>query len=1051
MTASGRPAYTHVRLIPLKLQVKNFMCYRDNVPELDLQGIHVACLSGDNGHGKSALLDSITWALWGQSRARRQDDLIHQGLGDMAVELEFSARSQRYRVSRRYARRGAQGHTILELAVWSGAGFTPDTLNSVRETEEHIRNILNLDYETFVNTAFLLQGKADMFTASTPAKRKEVLAEVLDLAYYETLEERAKQHSRGIQGQIDRADTGVELRREEVAGREEHEQGLAAIGERMKALEARTEDAQARHRRLDEAVAALRARASELDDLERRISNAEEDMAEIARRIPDNRRRVAAAEELIGRETEVRLGFEKLSGARHEVERLRDASLAAADLEGKISELDKAIAVERTRLSGDRESVRSRIVDELDPKAARAPGIESEIARVAQDEEALDQAESGIEEHRREIERLSRDRDALNSALEARTEIEARKAEVEREIAVQEAQLTAQVKHQSRRTAELKQAADTIDPIKRQLQDFTNEARKLDSATNDLDASRRELERVDGRLVYLGQANETLKADMEEGRRNFNILDEDEAECPVCKHPLGPDGKEHLRAEYETQGLDQKRRYLQYDAELRELYDRHKQLSGQVLEREASISKRKSRADGEIATLRSRLSDAGKAKAELVTAEAWLAQLRANLSAGSFAHDERARIREIVEELAAVDYDPALRREIERTIADIRKNIEARQAELNSGRTALRSKRAVLEAELAESRRASEELGPQRQRLQELSRTISTEAFAQGERRQATALRASLEELGYDAEEYRTARATAAELEPYDELNRKLDEATEALPRERESLTSNTRMLDRRRSDLQADRNRREELRVEVASMPAMERELLEARESRDSLEEQVREAAIEEGRLRRELGRLDRLQTEIERLQAERSELADRKSIYDELATAFGRNGIQALMIENAIPQIQDDANELLGRLTENRMSLKLQIMEGRRVRGVASEELDIRISDEVGTRSYEMFSGGEAFRINFALRIALSKLLARRSGAPLPILFIDEGFGSLDSVGQEHLKEAIQSIQADFEKIIVITHVEQVKEAFPVRIEVTKTPAGSTFTMAQ
>ena len=220
------------------------MCYRDNVPELDLQGIHVACLCGDNGHGKSALLDSITWALWGQSRARRQDDLVHQGLGNMAVELEFSARSQRYRVSRRYARRGAQGHTILELAVWSGAGFTPDTLNSVRETEEHIRSILNMDYETFVNTAFLLQGKADMFTASTPAKRKEVLAEVLDLAYYETLEERAKQRSRVIQGQIEKADIGADLRREEVSRREEHEQGLAAVGDLMTGLEARMKEAQ---------------------------------------------------------------------------------------------------------------------------------------------------------------------------------------------------------------------------------------------------------------------------------------------------------------------------------------------------------------------------------------------------------------------------------------------------------------------------------------------------------------------------------------------------------------------------------------------------------------------------------------------------------------------------------------------------------------------------------------------------------------------------------------------------------------------------------------
>ena len=110
-------------------------------------------------------------------------------------------------------------------------------------------------------------------------------------------------------------------------------------------------------------------------------------------------------------------------------------------------------------------------------------------------------------------------------------------------------------------------------------------------------------------------------------------------------------------------------------------------------------------------------------------------------------------------------------------------------------------------------------------------------------------------------------------------------------------------------------------------------------------------------------------------------------------------------------------------------------------------SEELDIKIADEVGTRSYETFSGGEAFRINFALRIALSKLLARRSGAPLPILFIDEGFGSQDAIGQDRLREAIQSIQSDFEKIIVITHIEQIKESFPNRIEVTKTPNGSTF----
>jgi exonuclease SbcC len=109
-------------------------------------------------------------------------------------------------------------------------------------------------------------------------------------------------------------------------------------------------------------------------------------------------------------------------------------------------------------------------------------------------------------------------------------------------------------------------------------------------------------------------------------------------------------------------------------------------------------------------------------------------------------------------------------------------------------------------------------------------------------------------------------------------------------------------------------------------------------------------------------------------------------------------------------------------------------------------AETLLIEIADELGTRNYEMFSGGEAFRINLALRIALSKLLAHRAGAPLPTLIIDEGFGSQDTSGREKLVEAINSIQDDFEKIIIITHIEEMKDMFPVRIDVMKTADGST-----
>jgi len=165
-------------------------------------------------------------------------------------------------------------------------------------------------------------------------------------------------------------------------------------------------------------------------------------------------------------------------------------------------------------------------------------------------------------------------------------------------------------------------------------------------------------------------------------------------------------------------------------------------------------------------------------------------------------------------------------------------------------------------------------------------------------------------------------------------------------------------------------------------------------------------------------------------------------------LQIAFGKKGLQALIIESIIPEIEDEANALLGRMTEGRMSVHFETQRDTKS-GSTIETLDIKISDENGPRSYEMYSGGEAFRVNFAIRIALSKLLARRAGAQLQTLIIDEGFGTQDAEGRQRLVEAINSIKDDFARIIVITHIEELRDAFPVRIDVYKTPRGSQITI--
>ncbi len=169
-------------MIPIKLKMHNFMCYRDNIPPLDFEGIHIACICGDNGNGKSTLIDAMTWALWGKARAKSDDDLIHSDQTDMEVEFDFTARQQQYRIIRKRSkpkRRRGSGKTILELQIATGNGFKSITGNSVSQTQRKITDILHMDYTTFINSALLLQGRADEFTTSDPAKRKRVLTDIL--------------------------------------------------------------------------------------------------------------------------------------------------------------------------------------------------------------------------------------------------------------------------------------------------------------------------------------------------------------------------------------------------------------------------------------------------------------------------------------------------------------------------------------------------------------------------------------------------------------------------------------------------------------------------------------------------------------------------------------------------------------------------------------------------------------------------------------------------------------------------------------------------------
>jgi len=221
-----------------------------------------------------------------------------------------------------------------------------------------------------------------------------------------------------------------------------------------------------------------------------------------------------------------------------------------------------------------------------------------------------------------------------------------------------------------------------------------------------------------------------------------------------------------------------------------------------------------------------------------------------------------------------------------------------------------------------------------------------------------------------------------------------------------------------------------------------------EKRAEEEPIANQVLELQNRLGGLKQELIQIQNAEQELKSRQKEILDFQKEVINYEELAAAFGKKGIQAMIIETALSTIAEDANELLGKITDGRMSLKFITQKAKKAAAEEDElieTLEIKITDELGERDYEMYSGGEAFRINFAIRIALSKLLASRAGTHLKFLAIDEGFGLLDSAGRDDLVAAINSIAGDFEKILVITHLQELKDLFPTKIEVTKNENGS------
>ena len=846
-------------MIPLQLRLAGFLSYRDPI-EVDFTAFDLACISGSNGAGKSSLLDAITWSLFGQAR-KRDESLVNLQSDGAEVAFKFAYEENIYRVQRSLPR--GKG-TSLEFQVQDGDGWRPLTERTMRETQARIEQVLRLDYDTFVNAAFFLQGKADQFTQQTASKRKEVLGNILGLEAWETYRGRTAERRRGLEDNIRTIDGRITEIDTELAEEDERERRLGELERELKRLVTARKTQEAALENMRKVTASLENQRKLVETLAAALERSQTYLSGLQTRLADRESEGATFADLLERAAAVESAYEQWKQARAESERMDDSAEQFREQEKRRTPLLEAIAIEKAKLEQEREA-----------------------------------------------------------------------------LVVQQ-------------TAVSDQEAKTVE-----LQEEIEAAKKLLADADAKLAEREELEKQAGavreKMAELKAENQTLKVQMDELKARIDRLSVAEgAACPLCGQDLSEAHRISTLAGLEREGKAQGDRYRANQTEIKSLTD-------------------------QIASYDSSMSD-----------------------------------------YAPFDAD---RQSASTTIAQLTERLESIEKQ-------------------AEGWKSTGE-----KRLAEIIHSLEKEDYAGEIRERLKAVDQELAVLGYDAAAHDAARKAELEQRVAEKEHQDLEKARAALKPIEDEIGNLKSEIGKRKSEIQVQQTEHDEAVAVLAASESQAPDVDTAIDELLRLQEQENQLTQEVGAARQRVDVLDDLRKRKADYVVEREELQQQIARHKTLERAFGKDGVPALLIEQALPQIETRANELLDRLSNGQMSIRFltQAEYKDKKREDLKETLDIQISDAAGVRDYEMYSGGEAFRVNFAVRLALSEVLAQRKGARLQTLVIDEGFGSQDIQGRQRLIEAINLVKDDFAKILVITHLDELKDAFPTRIEVEKTARGS------
>ena len=978
-------------------------------------------LEGPTGAGKSTIIDAITFALYGdvaRTKDASKDRLRSNHISDSdpsEVDLVFEVATGIYRVSRTPAYTPAgkksQRNSKSTLTRVVEDPDAPDGWRTVeaiasgpRDVGYEIPTIVGLDKDQFLQTIVLPQGKFSQFLTATSEAREQILRDIFDTQIYadftKALAEAAASSKRGIEERRVSAVSAFErVRSLDGAFGDDDVFHNGSAGERIsRADEAALLDAGAEDSSAVTAWARTACdRAREAHAQTQRVAQASALAAREATEALAQGRSLAADQAEHARAAAT---LAELTAAQEAIDADREcARLARRAL--AVLPYDQAEASARARLeaAGDQVVALSPALEDgsdLDPSSLSAEAVAALGERAQGRRDEATRVRGGLQEAlstERSLPDLRAQIDSLRASHEQAT---ARVASIEAEReslprAIEQAGAALSLMRADADT--LPEAASTLRALHERL-DASLQADLLRSAllgaSDDLRdatvaAKLANAASADGHDLWIAQSASALAAELKE-----------DSPCPVCgstEHPNPAPAADGQITREQVAQLDQERDRA--ESALRDAQVRHQDLVRRI----AQLNEV---AGAPTPMLESQRDEAAARVDKLEALGPQIAQVEAALS------QERARLDGLTDTLAAA----------RESAASLASTLRERESALASATERVEAERAGFES--LDARAA--DLDRRAQRMAALAGACADWANARDAHAQARgSLADALDAQGLEAHSWREALRPLSQVEAVEDRvathDKELFAVREALASERLTRAAATPAPDVE-ALAQASRRADEEAATMARAAGMLEQHCAQLDAARASLHDALAELA----RARAQAGPIRRL-----------ADIAS-ASGPDNLAST----PLSAWVLIARLEEVLAAANPRLERISSGRYELVAVPDDGTASRksGLGLAIID---HDTDATRSPRTLSGGETFYTSLALALGLADVVsAEAGGVELRTMFIDEGFGSLDSHTLSLVMEQLQALRCAGRTVGVISHVEEMATQIADQIQV-------------